>query len=154
MNDPSTLREEIRLEFSKLERTIEELESLAEDVGDESPTLREQAAASNFLRSVYMGVENVLIRIHKFSEKPLPEGERWHVELMERFVEPSASLPTLIDEPLARRLDAFRRFRHLAHHGYSLDLDWERMRDGLVDARPVFETFHERVEAYLSALDA
>ena len=50
------------------------------------------------------------------------------------------------------RTDSFRWFRHVSQHGYSLDLDWERMRMGSEEARPVFDHFREQVERFLAEL--
>lgn len=47
----------------------------------------------------------------------------------------------------------FRGFRHVVRHGYTLDLEWERMQMGLEEARPVFEQFQEHVELFLSDLE-
>lgn len=67
------------MELEKMEQTVREIESLRRDLGESRPSLRNQAAAANFLGSVYMGVENVLKRIVKFRGQNLPSGEEWHV---------------------------------------------------------------------------
>jgi len=47
----------------------------------------------------------------------------------------------------------FRGFRHVIRHGYPRELEWDRMREGLQEARPVFEHFRDRVEQFLGGLD-
>lgn len=47
----------------------------------------------------------------------------------------------------------FRRFRHVTHHGYALDLEWERMRMGLQEVRPVLEHFRRQVEQFLAGIE-
>lgn len=49
---------DVRGELGQMGIVVQELEALASDVGDESPTLRERAAASSFLASFYMGVDS------------------------------------------------------------------------------------------------
>lgn len=161
MSDPGTtsggadsgarqLAEDIRGEFGQMEIVVEELEAIAGDVGDGPVTLRDRAAASAFLASLYMGVENVLKRIARFHGVELPHGERWHVELFERFCAPEAgSLPVLFEGDLIRKMDAYRRFRHVMHHGYERDLDYEKMRPGIEGAAGALEAFREEVEKHL-----
>jgi hypothetical protein len=120
---------------------------------ERTPDLRDQAAAAKFMQDVYMGIENVLKRVLKFRGEEVPSGERWHVELFERFCAlVESSLPVFFEDRWIERTDSFRRFRHVAHHGYAHNLEWDRMRDGLKEARPVFDHFREQVEAFLGDL--
>jgi hypothetical protein len=155
MPSPDKLRREVRSELENLHHTVEGLEELREDLGDAEPAQYHVAGAAHLLGSIYMGIENVLKRISKYHGLDLPSGKNWHVQLFQRFVTPSKKeLPALFDENLARRLDSFRRFRHVVHHGYAMDLRWERMQKGFDEARPVVDAFRIRVEAYLGSLEA
>lgn len=137
-----------------MEGTVKEIEKLLRDVEQREPDVRERAAAGQFLGSVYMGIENILERILKFRGQEVPSGDRWHVELFERFCSHSESaLPVFFEGRWIDRTDSFRRFRHVVHHGYALELEWERMRVGLEEARPVFDRFREQVEQFLSDLN-
>ena len=100
-----------------------------------------------------MGVENIFRRIIKHYDLDLPEGENWHATLFQRFrAPPTGPLPVLLTDELAEAMKPFRGFRHVEWHGYSLDLEWERMRMGVEEARPVFDQFREQVEQYLEEL--
>jgi hypothetical protein len=163
--DAQQLAEDIRGELGQMNIVAEELEAIADDVGDGPVTLRDRAAASAFLASFYMGVENVLKRIARFHGVDLPRSERWHVELFEQFCAPepdtlqadtapqSRSFPVLFDGELIRKMDAYRRFRHVIHHGYERDLDYDKMRPGIEGVRSALEAFREEVEQYLSAIE-
>lgn len=150
---PEELREEVVFELGQMEQVVGELMALYQEVGDREPTTREKAAAAAFLAQFYNGVENVLKRISRFYGVPLPVGESWHIELFARFCEPSyGPLPVLFDQTLASSLAPFRRFRHVFFHGYSFDLDWERMSEGIRQVESVFGRFKESVLAYLETL--
>lgn len=152
---PQRLHTELRRELERLEQIAEEIQALHDDVGEESPTMREKAAAGAFLASFYMGIENVLKRICRYYDLEMPRSERWHVEIFERFTDPPMdSLPVLFGESLTPQMDAYRRFRHVVHHGYEFELSWDRMREGLQRAKPVFERFQTRVEGFLDRLDS
>jgi len=161
--DLEALREEVGNELDQLEIVVEELEAITEDVGAGPGSLRDRAAASSFLASFYMGVENVLKRIVRYHGLELPRSERWHVELFERFCAPreepggekppeEKTLPVLFEGEQVARMDAYRRFRHVIHHGYERDLDYARMRPGIEGARRAFERFRSEMKAYLKRL--
>lgn len=148
------LQTEVRRELNRLRRVARELQALHDDVGEGPASLREKAAAGALLASFYMGIENILKRIARYYEMEIPSSERWHVELFERYTDPSVGpLPVLFDEVLVPRMDAFRRFRHVVHHGYAFDLRWDRMQPGLQQAEPTLEAFQLRVENFLKGLE-
>jgi len=61
-------------------------------------------------------------------------------------------LPPLFDESLASELAAYRKFRHVVHHGYGFQLEWERMEEGIRRVENVFARFQGSLEEYLRAL--
>ncbi len=147
------LREEIAIELELMEATVRELLALQRDLAGREPTVREKTAAAAFLAQFYNGVENVLKRISRFHAVPLPTGDTWHVELFRRFcMPPYGPLPALFDEPLASALAPFRRFRHVVYHGYSFELDWSRMYEGIESVESVFAQFKLALSDYLQTL--
>ena len=147
------LQAEIAVEFEALRTVVSELDALRADVAAREPTVREKTAAAAFLAQFYSGVENVLKRLSRFHGVALPAGENWHVDLFKRFCPPERPpLPVLFDDDLSRQLGAFRRFRHVVHHGYGFQIDWDRMREGLDQVGLVMGSFRGRVEAHLGSL--
>jgi hypothetical protein len=133
------LREEISIELENIETILGELAALYEDVKGREATVREKTAASAFLAQFYSGIENILKRISRYHNVPLPLGEMWHVELFRRFCEPSfSSLPVLFDKALSDDLAPYRKFRHVVLHGYGFQLDWERMTEGIKNVSGVY----------------
>jgi len=151
---PEALREEVAIETERLAATICELTALGHDLAGREPTLREKAAAAVFLAQFYTGIENILKRICHFHNVPLPGGETWHIELFKLFCAPVyAPLPELFDTPLATALAPFRKFRHVVYHGYAVELDWLRMREGMMRAAEVWTRFQARLAEYLDTLE-
>jgi hypothetical protein len=149
-----SLREEVLIEVERLASTVHELQVLSQDLAGCEPTLREKAAAAVFLAQFYTGIENILKRICHFMQVPLPGGETWHVELFKRFCDPSyAPLPVLFDNVLAASLAPFRKFRHVVYHGYAIELDWLRMREGIEGIADVWTRFHEVLTVFLDILE-
>lgn len=74
-----------------LQQTVDDLEGLLKSEVDSEPTVYDRAAAAMLLAQFYNGVENIMKRICSFHSVPLPEGDRSHAELFERFCDPPAS---------------------------------------------------------------
>lgn len=147
------LRDEIAIEFENIEMVLRELSVLQEDVKGREASVREKTAAAAFLAQFYNGVENILKRISRYHNVPLPSGEMWHVELFRRFCEPSLlSLPALFDENLSSDLSAYRKFRHVVQHGYGFQLEWERMAEGIERVDTICRRLKIRIEKYLESL--
>ena len=128
----SRLREEIAIQIAFLDATVREVGLLRDEISDRNPTPREIAAAGGFLADFYTGIENILKRICVSRGIVLPSGENWHRRLFKGFCEPGTpNLPILIDEELQEPLATYRRFRHVVHHSYLLQLRWSRMVEGL-----------------------
>lgn len=148
------LRDEVEYDLAQMQIAVGELESLRNDVGTSSPALRELMAAGAFLVSFYNGIENVLKRLSKHHGVSLPTGDHWHVALLDGFRESSDSgLPQLLSEPLATKLDVYRRFRHLTRTSYGVDLDWTRVQVGIDRVGFVLERFRAAVRDHLESLN-
>src|SRR4030042_3999406 len=147
------LKEELSIELESMDIVVKELLSLIKDISNREPTIREKTAAASFLAQFYNGLENILKRISRFYAVPLPHGDMWHVELFKRFCEPSyQSLPALFESTLSSDLAPYRKFRHVVHHGYGFELDWDRMAEGIEKAEKVFHRFKGTLENYLKTL--
>ena len=150
---PAELREEIVVELEAMELIVNELLALQQDVAQREATIREKTAAAAFLAQFYNGLENILKRISRFHEVPLPTGETWHVELFQRYSTPNyPELPHLFDETLSAILAPYRRFRHVAFHSYGFQLDWERMVEGVEQIEDVFRQIKKSLSNYLGSI--
>lgn len=108
------LKEELSIELEAMENVVKELLSLSCDISNREPTIREKTAAAGFLAQFYNGLENILKRISRFYEVPLPKGEAWHIELFKRFCSPpQPPLPLLFEEAWAPTIASYRKFRHV-----------------------------------------
>jgi hypothetical protein len=149
------LSEEIAVKLEAIVTTVDELLALQQDVAHREPTIRENAAAAAFLAQFNNGTENILRRICRYHEVRLPTGETWHTELFQRFCSPGyADLPLLLDGPLGIVLAPYRRFRHVAFHGYGFQLEWSRMAEGVANVRAVIEQLKQRLDEYLESINS
>lgn len=147
------LREEIDIEIECLLTLMQEISSLRTDVEGREPTVREKTAAAAFLAQFYGGVENILKRIHRYYGLALPVGDTWHLDLFKRFCLPKHELlPLLFDQQLALELAPFRKFRHVVHHGYGFQVEWDRIITGLESVGDVFAAFRGSVSRFVDGL--
>jgi hypothetical protein len=150
---PAELREDIAFELEQLEAAVQEIIMLRDEIGERDADLREKTLVASFLAQFYSGIENILKRICKFQQVPLPVGESWHIDLFTRFCSPPfPTLPRLFDEELAAALVSFRKFRHVVFHGYSFRLDWSRLRQGAEATDTVFRNFKTTLNKYIASL--
>lgn len=49
-------------------------------------------------------------------------------------------------------LSPFRKFRHVVHHGYGFQIEWEMMSEGLENLDSVFRDVTVTLESYLDSL--
>ena len=147
------LQEEISIELELMAKIVHEVSSLCLDVSGRQPTVREKTAAAAFLAQFYGGIENILKRIHRFYKLPLPEGNTWHLDLFNRFCHSGhAMLPVLFDHNLASALAPLRKFRHVVHHGYGFQIEWDMMSEGLNSLKTVFAEVSLALKSFLDSL--
>ena len=147
------LQEEIEIELEFIENILQELSSLRSDVAERQPTIRETTAAAAFLAQFYGGIENILKRISKFHNVPIPQSQTWHLDIFKRFcLPPHLPLPELFDKTLEFDLSPFRHFRHVVYHSYGFQLDWERMKEGVEKVEDIFTRFKKNIFDYLENL--
>jgi hypothetical protein len=68
------LREEVSIELEFIGSAVKEAAALLQDVSKREPSIREKTAAATFLAPFYNGIENILKRIHRYHNIPIPSG--------------------------------------------------------------------------------
>lgn len=140
------LKEEVAVQIAFLDATVREVCLMRDDLSQREPTLRDISAAAGFLADFYGGIENILKRICVARGIALAAGEEWHRRLFQQFCEPGVhGLPVLIGKNLEEPLAAYRRFRHIVHHSYVIQLRWSRMVEGVREIDYVYATFKENL---------
>ncbi|MEL7334464.1 MAG: nucleotidyltransferase domain-containing protein, partial [Cyanobacteria bacterium J06560_2] len=127
-----------------IEKTIDTLNQVLE----QSTTVAEIIvipAIAAYVEDFYSGCERLAERVAVAFDGGLPQGKNWHQQLLQKMGESDRSnRPSLWDQPLLSKLDAYRSFRHRVRHLYNIDLDSEKV---LLLARQVPELFEEIKEA-------
>lgn len=148
------LSEEVTIQLELIDNTIQLLVSLRNSFSSKMPTPHEKTALASYMAQFYNGVENILKRISRYYNVPLPVGELWHVQLVKNFCEPPEHpLPLLFNKELESSLSMYRRFRHLFFHGYSFQLEWERMKEGAESIDKVYLEVKQMITQFLQQIN-
>jgi hypothetical protein len=151
--------------FEKLETIVEQhLEKLRTegerfrelmegvDAADGPIDWQHTESVANRLHNLYMGAEHIFRRIAKIVDKDLPEGDRWHKDLLQQMSSAGDNRPPVIDDelriellspqPAATRavyVDAFRRREPSARSVY-VDVDEYERRPRTRKRGPITST--------------
>lgn len=105
------------------------------------------------LHHAYQAFESLLVRISRALEIPVPEGERWHQDLLS---EASLEIPGVrgaVVPPEARRAwQELLRFRHFLRHAYPAELEPADLRKNAALLDDATRLTAPRVDAVVDAL--
>ncbi len=158
---PVATDNDIRGLILEIEAEIEHFQQLANDVADsktrflavDQASIHDLRGIAMLLTEIYLGAENLMLRVAKRLIEPLPSGGAWHKELLNQLsTEVPDTRPPLLSQITAAQLDEFRRFRHVTHHIYSFDYDWGQMRKLLILAGPLLARLINDAEAFKAFL--
>jgi hypothetical protein len=128
-------------------------ESVARFSSLEQVNIHDLRGIAMLLHEIYLGAENLMLRVAKGLAEPLPSGGAWHKELLAQLSAQVPGIrPALFDRNTAAQLDEFRRFRHIVHHVYSFDYDWKQMKRLLTWAGPLLVRLIKDAKAFKAFL--
>ncbi|HNQ88057.1 MAG TPA: antitoxin [Verrucomicrobiota bacterium] len=115
-------------DIAALRRLAAELGSLAAALEVPGCGFRELAAAGYLLHNLYNALENSFEQISRTFENHVVDRGRWHRELLDKmFLTIPDVRPAVMPETTRAMLHDLRGFRHLFRHGYSFELDRDRV---------------------------
>ena len=69
----------------------------------------------------------MLILIFKYYNEELPNGNKWHVNLLDRSFIACGDRKQVFNIELQNTLEEYLKFRHFIRHAYGFQLEWTRM---------------------------
>jgi len=82
---PEEIKEKIKFEISEIDREFQSYKLLFDLIRLRTPDLVEMTALATVLHSFYNGVESIFLLIAKKVDKRIPEGQKWHNELLKQM---------------------------------------------------------------------
>ena len=148
MRELSEVIQDILTELTQIENLRQELESLRNL--NYTGVYRAQGSV---LHDFYTGCERVFLRIAQDIDQDVPQGERWHVSLLERMeAECGDTRPEVISSDLARMLRPYLGFRHVFRNIYGYELQVERLRPLIEDFSQTLDRFQTELRTFVDFL--
>jgi hypothetical protein len=117
------LIERIQLELNEIPRVLARMNEGWERARRSNDDYYLDGVALN-LHGFYMGIERILTRIAETIDDKLPHGEGWHLLLLEQMMKEVPGIrPAAISTETGRKLDEYRRFRHVVRNVYTHNFD-------------------------------
>ena len=117
----------ITFEISQIDKLLLEGKPLLDLCKLKEPDFIEKSAAGLLVHSFYNGIENILLLIIKDKDKELPNGQKWHQELLDKAFEETENRKNIFNKETKILLNDYLLFRHFIRHNYGFRLEWERM---------------------------
>ncbi len=152
--DRSELIQRISDERSKIERTLKKIEERLEKIKTAPIEYREEiemAIAKNLV-DCYRGTENIFKEIALDIDLRLPDGSRWHKELLTQMTELQAERQPVISQETFEALEELLEFRHVFRNIYEDELIYERAERQAKQVSQLFNRFSKELDAFITWL--
>lgn len=136
-------RKKVARTVGRIKRALEKIDILPVDARE----FIERALAAD-LAEVYTGFEKIFERIANEIDKHLPQGERWHTDLLAQMTERRSERPPVISEGTQQRLRQLLRFRHKVNNIYGDELIYEKAEKHAKRVSKLFESVAEELDAF------
>lgn len=118
----------IRRDLEDVAEVVDRVEAIWERYEANADPYYVDAVALN-LHDVYAGLERLFEVIARRIDQSVPDGPRWHEELLDQMAsEIPSTRPSVFSSETRRRLDPYRGFRHVVRNVYTIDFDPEQMK--------------------------
>jgi hypothetical protein len=131
---PEEIKEKIEFEVSEIDREFQSYKLLFDLIRLRTPDLVEMTALASVLHSFYNGVESIFLLIAKKVDKRIPEGQKWHNELLNQMNLKTAFRREVIDAETFEILKPYLLFRHFIRHSYKWRLNWDEFKSIALNA--------------------
>jgi len=150
---PEKVIEGIELELKRIEKLLENYEPLLKKVKAQKPDFIELGSLAMLLHSFYNGLENIFARIARKIDKKMPEGETWHMQLLEQMTKQTEKRkPAVLSDDTYKDLQEYLGFRHFSRHAYAFDLEWELMKELVERVEDVKERTLGEIKSFISKI--
>lgn len=102
----------------------------------------------------YSGFERIFALIAETVDKEMPQGEKWHLLLLERMLaEKPGARPAVISPASWKTLNELRGFRHVVRNVYTHKFDPDKVGRLVADVPSLFERLKAELTAFANFLE-
>jgi hypothetical protein len=106
------------------------------------------------LHGFYMGIERILTRIAETIDGNLPNGENWHLLLLQQMMDEVPDIrPAVLSTETGIKLDEYRRFRHVVRNVYTHNFDPVKLGKLVSSASELFTQTKAELLAFATFLE-
>ena len=145
-------RKDFEAEMAKLEKELEEFDRWA-STNPASGDWAYRRLAGSTVHSVYTGMETILEAVLKRTDPPVEQDPDYHARLIKTAATTSETRDALISEALRELLDDLRGFRHGGRKRYGSEIDPDRARLVLHNAKKAAPVFRKEMALAITALE-
>jgi hypothetical protein len=143
------VKAKILFEISQIDKLLDESKPLLDLCKLKTPDFIEMSAVALVLHSFYNGIENVLILILKNYDKELPNGIKWHIELLDKAFVSTMNRKAIFEEKLQESMEEYLKFRHFIRHSYGFQLEWTRMENLVKQIENTWKFLKENLNLFI-----
>lgn len=148
MGELTDVMQDIRAELAQMNNLRQEMASLCDL--NYAGVYRAQGSV---LHDFYTGCERIFLRIARDIDQDVPQGERWHIHLLERMeVEYESIRPEVISPDLSRSLRPYLGFRHVFRNIYGYELQVDRLHPLIKDFAQILDRFLSELRIFVAFL--
>ena len=153
--DRSELIQRISDERKKIEGTLRKVEERLEKIKTAPIEYREEieTTIAKNLVDCYRGIENIFRRIALDVDLRMPDGSRWHKELLTQMAEPQAERRPVISQKTFEILDELLEFRHVFNNIYGEELVYEQTERNAKQLRELFNSLSKELDVFIVYLE-
>lgn len=153
--DRSALMQRISDERNKIEKTIKKIAERLEKVKTAPAEYREEVETTiaKNLVDCYRGIENIFRRIALDVDLRIPDGSRWHKELLTQMAEPQGERQPVISRETFEILDELLQFRHVFNNIYGEKLVYEQTERNAEQVGELFNRFSKELDTFIAYLE-
>lgn len=152
--DRSVLIQRISDERNKIEETIVKIAERLEKIKTAPVEYREEieTTIAKNLVDCYRGIENIFRRIALDVDLRMPDGSRWHKELLVQMAVPQDERQPVISQETFELLQELLEFRHVFNNIYGEELVYERTERNAKQISKLFNILSEELDTFVAYL--
>ena len=154
--DRSELIQRISDERSKIEGTLKKIKDRLKKIKTAPVEYREEieTTIAKNLVDCYRGMENIFRRIALDVDLHIPDGSRWHKELLTQMAEPQAEQrPPVISQETFEVLEELLEFRHVFNNIYGEELIYEQTERNAKQIGKLFNSLSVELDTFIAYLE-
>ena len=152
--DRSTLIQRISDEWNKIEGTIGKITERLEKIKTAPVEYREEieTTIAKNLVDCYRGMENIFRRIALDIDLRIPDGSRWHKELLTQMAALQAERQPVISQETFEALEELLEFRHVFNNIYGEELVYEQTERNAKRVGELFGRLSKELDVFIAWL--